>query len=1010
MLAKINVQDELPDLLRDFVSELLNIGFSGDVSYAYADRIVMSTDNSIYQVKPQLILFPAVISDVEMVMKLLGEERFREVKLAPRGGGTGTNGQSLTEFVVLDLSKHLNQILEINAEEKWARVQVGVVKDQLNEAIKPFGLFFAPELSTSNRATIGGMINTDASGQGSCLYGKTRDHVLALKTVFLGGEVIDSFEIDAKTQEHYRAQKNMEGLFHRVVEDEIRTHQEEIERIFPKLNRCMTGYDLAHVIDEQNHFHLNSILCGSEGTLGVMVEAKINLVSIPNCSGLFVVRYSNFDAALRDAPKLMAINAASIETVDSTVFQLAKTDNIWNDVKHLMQESVAGETQAINLVELIADDSDALLEKMVAVEDFLSSGGAGARLGFDQTTLANEVNNLWQLRKKAVGLLGGLAANARPVPFVEDTAVPPENLADYIQEFRALLDGYGLKYGMFGHVDAGVLHVRPALDMKDPDQEGMIRQISDAVVALTKKYKGLIWGEHGKGFRSEYTESYMGSLYPVLTRIKALFDPFNQLNPGKIASPDGSALYQIDRVSTRGQLDRQVNPIFQMAYKDAMNCNGNGACYNYDLNDSMCPSWKATRDRKYSPKGRASLLREWLRLASNNGVPAGSLTDAEQLQQMTKPLPVRMFNSVAEHFSSQKDFSTEVRESMDNCLGCKSCAGQCPVKVDIPTVRSSFFAAYYTRYARPIKHYLVASVETLIPKFSHAPFLYNVLTQNPFSKWGFRQLGLVHQPAMSGFKLSAFMKQEGIQWATVEQLSGLSLSDKERSIVLVLDAFTTYFDSAVLMDAVRLLKKLGYMVWIAPFSPNGKPLHVLGFLAKFKQVAERNALQLNALATIGVSLVGLDPSMSLTYRSEYQKSGLNVVAPNVMLLQERLVKDINKWPDKVPEQMLQLLPHCSERTNAAATLPMWQTIFARFGVKLTMPKTGCCGMAGTFGHELSNRQLSETIYQQSWAHALRETDVNTVMATGYSCRCQVDIMEQQSIRHPVSVLLSIVNR
>ena len=418
----------------------------------------------------------------------------------------------------------MNRILEVNAAERWVRVEAGVVKDQLNAELARHGLFFAPELSTSNRATIGGMISTDACGQGSCLYGKTRHHVLELTTVLLDGTVWRSAPLDENELAAIVERPDRVGAIHQLLSDIARDKAELIDRHFPKLNRSLTGYDLAHIRDERGRFNLNAILCGSEGTLGFLVEAKLNVLPIPTHSALVNVRYDSFDAALRDARALISFGAASIETVDSKVLGLAQSDPIWEDVRAFLPDDDGQPAAGINLVEFIGYSEGEVEAPLGHITEVLATAGtSNGRRGFTVARGHEDVGRIWAMRKKAVGLLGNMKGDRRPIAFVEDTAVPPENLADYIAEFRAALDRRGLAYGMFGHVDAGVLHVRPAIDMKDPDQERLIREVTEEVVAITRKHGGLLWGEHGKGVRSEFSPAFFGPLYPSLQAIKAVF-------------------------------------------------------------------------------------------------------------------------------------------------------------------------------------------------------------------------------------------------------------------------------------------------------------------------------------------------------------------------------------------------------------------------------------------------------------------------------------------------------
>lgn len=997
-----------------FLSALEADGFQGEINTDYGNRLALATDNSIYQLLPQAVLYPRHKEDLCVLTRLASRDEFRLIVLSPRGGGTGTNGQSLCDGIVVDLSRHMNRILEINPQQGWARVQAGVVKDQLNKALAAHGLFFAPELSTSNRATIGGMINTDASGQGSVRYGKTRDHVLELSTVLLDGSLWHSAPLNEETLVKHQRRDDLAGRIHREVDALQRKHQAQIEGCFPKLNRCLTGYDLAHIRDDFGRFNLNSLLCGSEGSLGFIVEAKLNVLPLPKHSALVNIKYTSFDDALRDAQALMSWQPCSIETVDSKVLQLAMTDIVWDSVSDYFPcQDGEPEIRGINLVEYTGNSLAELEQKVETLTLNLreEAGHEGKGFGYTLAYGEAEINKIWGMRKRAVGLLGNAKGERRPIPFVEDTAVPPEHLADFIREFRQLLDRHGLEYGMFGHVDAGVLHVRPAIDMKDPQQESIIRTITDQVVELTRKYQGLLWGEHGKGIRSEYAPVFFGTLYPVLQQIKALFDPYNQLNPGKIATPADSEaeLLKIDGVPTRGQYDRQVPIPVRSEYQSAMSCNGNGACYNFDPDDAMCPSWKATRQRLHSPKGRATLIREWLRLLASQDVDPLVESDNVRRSSFIAGLLPRLRNSLGKR-RNEVDFSHEVHNAMAGCLACKSCVSQCPIKVDIPDLRARFMELYYGRYLRPLSHYMVGSLEYMVPWLAKWPAPYNWLVGHSSLKGLWRRIGLVDSPRLSREQLDRALPAQGVDWATPERLATLSPAEREQTLVLVQDAFTSHFETRLVLDLLALLQRLGFKPLLAPFRPNGKPLHVHGFLKEFHKAAEKNGAMLKAFADTGVPLVGIDPSMTLSYRHEYVKILGEDKAPQVLLLQEWLAGRIAHLKGLnirlAPEELL-LLPHCTEKTAAAAAIRDWQAIFAAFGLTLIPQSMGCCGMAGTYGHEQANQDTSRQIYELSWSRLIREpTYKGRLVATGYSCRSQVKRYEEEAIPHPLQLLLA----
>jgi len=1013
MIPRIAQTSPVQTLYLNFINALREQGFSGDLNPDYANRTVLATDNSIYQVLPQGVLYPRDTTDLVKIARLSQMPKFQAIVLSPRGGGTGTNGQSLTDGLVVDTSKYMNQILEINAEERWVRVQCGVVKDQLNAAIKPHGLFFAPELSTSNRATIGGMINTDASGQGSCRYGKTRDHVLELKTVLLDGTEWTSAAIDETELENLWKRDDRVGEVHRIIDAIQREHHALIDAKFPKLNRCLTGYDLAHIRDQQGRFNLNNILCGSEGTLGFITEAKINLLPIPKYSALINVNYRDFNVALRDATQLMTAEPTSIETVDSKVLNLAMNDIVWHSVAEFFPAPESGEKiQGINLVEYTANSEDELNADVKKLTDLLDQAAQDAGTGRISYSIAwgnDAVNKIWGMRKKAVGLLGNVEGEIRPVPFVEDTAVPPENLADFIFEFRAVLDEYKLTYGMFGHVDAGVLHVRPALDMKDPAQEKMVRIITDRVVALTQKYNGLLWGEHGKGVRSEYAPAFFGELYPQIQRIKAAFDPRNQLNPGKIATPSiDISLLKIDEVPTRGQQDRKIPVQVWQGYSEGVHCNGNGLCYNWNPNDAMCPSWKGTRDRKHSPKGRASLMREWLKQMSERGVNAVEESKKLKSASFIFNLPARAINTLGKR-KGEYDFSHEVHESMAGCLACKSCVGQCPIKVDVPEFRAKFLELYYSRYLRPLKDYFIGGLEFMVPTLAKVPWAYNLMMKPQFMQtFMARFIGMVDSPLLTGINLHKAAEKLGVNYATLENIAQLTPAEKTKSVILVQDAFTSYFETPLVIDTLKLLQKLGFVPLLAPFKPNGKPLQVHGFLKAFAKAADTNATQLNGLASSGIPLMGIEPAMTLAYRAEYKKV-LGDNAPKVQLIQEWLAQQSEQLTSKLRDfkaAEFSLLAHCTEKTNAVTSVKDWQTVFAKLGHQLKVIETGCCGMAGTYGHESSNVETSKKIYSLSWSQIVNNpANSGKLTATGYSCRSQTKRIDNVKLPHPVQILL-----
>lgn len=1001
MIPRLAVQETLKPEYTLFLDALAKTPFSGEMRPDFASRLLMSTDNSIYQILPQAIVFPRTEEDLVHLFKLANQDRFKSIAFSPRGGGTGTNGQSLSDGIIIDCSKYMNQILELNLEQGWVRVQPGVILDQLNAYLKPDGVFFAPSLSPSDRATIGGMINTDACGKGSRIYGRTSNHILELHWVLSDGNVARSHSISPATLSEFKQQPGRLGKIYRQVDEIVTSKREAIAKTFPKMPRFMTGYNLAKVYQNDN-FNLNWILAGSEGTLAVITEAKLKLTPLPKYKQLLAIHYRCFDDALSAAETLLASEPAAIETIDEKILELAKQDEIYHQVKKFIADA-----KALNLVEFTG-------ESIEEIQHQVSQINLGKANGHYLATNGAEINNLWNLRKKGVGLLGNTTGERKPIAFIEDTAVPPECLASYIREFTALLTEYQLDYAIFGHVDVGCLHVRPALDMKAPNDEKLIRELSDKVVALVRKYGGVIWGEHGKGFRSEYTPVFFGELYEELRKIKAAFDPDNRLNPGKIVTPFGSDAEVVKIESPlRGHFDRQVGASVRSQYPEAFSCNGNGACFNFNPDSVMCPSYKGTSNRIHSPKGRATLLREWWRQIStvNQGDGEIDTTAYKWEAGLEKPanFPIKLWNTIQKYWGVY-DYSHEVYQGMHGCLSCKACATQCPVHVDIPHLKSKFLQLYYTRYLRHWRDYFVGNIEILASWQSDAPDLFNLLTQNPVSHWLIKQFfGLVNPPVLSSFTLKQGLAARQAPESDLKKLSNLSQGEKENSVILLQDAFTSFFESQLVLDTYDLLSLLGYTVYIPPFFASGKPLHVKGFLPQFRALVERNYQTITQLGNLSIPIIGIEPSIVLTYRDEYIKIlDAKPTFPRVQLLPEFLVTQLERLPKLgTNRQPYYLLGHCTEKTIALNSQKQWQQVFQAFGIPLTLVDTGCCGMAGIYGHEAEHYAASKAIYQMSWGQHIPSSpeERQRLLASGFSCRSQVKRFEGFSPQHPVQVLL-----
>ncbi len=999
-LPVLNDIPALTDDVQQFLAALHERGFRGDIATDFATRLVNATDNSVYQVLPQAVLAPRDADDVQRIFRLAAEPAFHGVRFAPRGGGTGTNGQSLTSGVVVDVSRYMNRILEINIQEGWARVQPGVILDQLQDAVNPLGFFFAPELSPSNRATLGGMANTDACGKGSRLYGRTGDHVLELSLVLNDGTTLITQRIDAATLAQKQAQGDREAAIYREAVEACR--DVPAHPGMERLGRFITAYNLWRAFDaEQTSFSLNALLCGAEGSLALVTALKLKLTPLPKQKALFAVRYKSFDAALEAAQTLLAHQPSAVETIDDKILMLARDDIIFPKVKPYLGEDSDFSGNAINLVEFVGEQVEEFAARVEALKAELAV--APGVIGFHYSTEKSAQAALWDLRKKGVGLLGNAKGKRRPIPFVEDTAVPPENLAAYIREFRALLDGHGLSYGMFGHVDVGCLHVRPALNLRDGVDEDLFRKISDGVYALVAKYGGVMWSEHGKGFRSAYGREFHGDLiWQRMRRVKTAFDPRNQLNPGKICPPLDCDEALVDPfTSTRGERDRQIPLQMEEQAPGAVYCNGNGQCFDYRMDSVMCPSYKASGDRVHSPKGRSGLMREWLRQAAQANVDLSVREDHEGLtEKLNRQL--RRFGQRADH-----DFSHQVKAAMDGCLSCKACSTQCPIKVDVPTQRALFLHHYHRRYPRRLRDMLTATLESWAPKAALLPGLANLLMNNPLSAvLAEKLLGARAFPHFSYRNLHTLLRRQPALRFDAKLLEQMDAGDRARTVVILPDVFTAFFDGGVLHDTVTLLQRLGRKVLVMPALPIGKPLHVSGRLPAFWRVARTTAATLAPLRDAGVSVVGLENTQVLALRQEYAGVPDLPPLPDVLMLQEYLAT-LDVVPKVKSAAPLMLFQHCTEKTQSPASTAQWQQVMQRFGIAVQLPATGCCGMAGNYGHEAEHAATSRTLWEQSWAAPLAaRTPGQQACASGFSCREQAQIQSGKRLAHPVELLLA----
>ena len=908
-----------------------------------ATRTIYSTDNSIYQVTPAKVGLP---SSVEQIATALRDNAVSATPkpIVARGGGTGTNGQSLTDGLSIDLKRNMNRLVSLDVEGQRAVVQPGIVTAQLNELIRPHGLFWPPHTSTLNRATVGGMISTDAAGKGSLVYGRAHRHVARLEMLLDDGtswvaEPVTVVEAQRRASEPGRGGEVWAGLLALDV-------GEDRQLGLPELARGFSGYGLDRLkVDDM--INPIALVCGAEGTLGIITEATISLSPLPDTTRLVVASYTSFDEALRDAVDLRDTGPAAIESFDETTLDRGRSSPAWP----ALDAAIGDHQGAVLLLEYTGEaalDLDAISAALSA------TGRSDAHAVIDDPTSQASV---WKVRADAVGLLakvavGGPERSARPTAFVEDCAVPVAAMPAFIAEFRQVLDDAGLLYGMFGHADVGCVHVRPALDLTDPDHRDLVTAVTAKVADLVAKYGGLVWGEHGRGFRGAHVDDVLPvETVQLMRRVKQVFDPHDLFNPGKLYRPLGSTepVLDVGDPPMRGGFDSEVAVEVRREFGHAFSCNGNGLCHHYSPDEVMCPSYTATGDPALSPRGRVDLLRDWLRDPGD------------------------------------KDFEDQIAANLGECLSCSACTGRCPVEVNIPELKSQFLERYYqSGRRRPLSHLVMSRFERLAMLAARAPKLAG-LGLKPAE----RLLGLVDLPAPA-----------------VAPAGSLPVFDGAGGydVVIMPDVFTAAIEPATLHAAVAVLQSLGYRTSVSRFVDSGKFDHVKGKRSDFARAATKQAELVQSIVAAGATPVVIEPAVALLHHHEYRLIDSGYPSSSVRSLAELLMDRADALPVRSSPTPVTLLGHCTERATEPSWAAAWGELLTAAGYVVDAPAIGCCGMAGVFGHEAENRDLSRSIWDQSWAPQVQHAK-GRVVATGYSCRSQAKRFGSADLAHPLHLLL-----
>ncbi|MFQ5882006.1 MAG: FAD-binding and (Fe-S)-binding domain-containing protein [Candidatus Methylomirabilales bacterium] len=936
----------------------------GEVHFDRYFTLLYSTDASIYAIEPVGVVLPKDREDIRTAVAVAAE---RAIPILPRGAGTSLAGQAVGEALILDMSKYLNRILEVNPEEGWARVEPGVVLDELNAALRPHTLLFGPDVATSSRATIGGMIGNNSAGARSILYGKTVDHLLELRVLLSSGEELALGPRSPKELERLCQESGTEARITKAIQGIVEANRVEILNRYPQILRRVSGYNLDELVKE-SPWNLARLMAGSEGTLGVVLEAKVRLVPRPKRTALAVLHFGDILAACEAAAELLPLGPAAIELLDRHILDLTK-----GTLEYARRMTfVDGDPAAVLLAELYGESEAEIRAKEA---DFKSLVDA-RRLGYGcrWATSLEEQQSVWQIRKAGLGLLLGMRGEKRPVAFVEDTAVAPEQLGRYLREFDQIVARHGTESAIYGHASVGCLHLRPILNLREGPEVEKMRAIAEEVSDLVLQYGGAMSGEHGDGLaRSQWIPKFFGPrLYEAFREVKWAFDPNNLMNPGKIV--DAPALTENLRYGP-GYRMLEVPTIQSFRREGGFAggvelCTGIGACRKR-LEGTMCPSYMATGDEEHTTRGRANALR----LVLSGQLPPEELTGK------------RLF------------------ETLDLCLQCKGCKGECPSNVDMAKLKAEVLAKYYERHGVPLQARFFAHLHTLVRWESLlAPFS-NWADALPGARWLLHHLLGIDRRR----PLPTFVRPTFHQWYWRRRGSP---PGNRGQILLLADTFMTYHYPEVGKAATELLERLGYQVLLAEITCCGRPMISKGLLRQAQGLARTNVRQLYPAIQKGIPLVGCEPSCLLTLRDEYRDlvdtSEADAVAEESYLLEEFLLKrhprgDLSRHFRETPKRLL-LHGHCHQKA-LVGTKPLLELLGMIPELEVQEVNAGCCGMAGSFGFEREHYELSMAIGRLRLFPAIEAAGAEVeVVAPGVSCRQQISHGTGRPVRHPAEIL------
>ena len=938
---------------------------SGEVRFDAFSRVLYSTDASIYQMEPVGVVVPDSVDDVLAVMEVAAGNG---VPVLPRAGGTSLAGQTVNHAIVMDFSKRLNRVLEVNPEERWARVQPGIVLDQLNKHLAPFNLHYAPDPTTTSRACVGGGIGNNTCGAHSVIYGKTLDHVKELSVVLSDGSPshfrpLDSRELDAKLEG-----TGLESDIYRGVRRLARDNADEIDARYPKIMRRVSGYNLDEFVSDLG-FNMARMVVGSEGTLCVVTEAKVNLEPRPTMTSLALLHFSGIVEAGEATPRVLEHGPSSVEVVDKMVLDRSRKSLGGS----LNLSLIEGDPGAVLMVEFYGESEAELKGKM----DALQQDMARRRMGYACVNVLDKAGQAaaWNLRKAGLGLLMSITGDAKPFPYVEDTAVDPERLGEFVGRFDEVVRNHNTTAAYYGHASVGCLHVRPLVSLKGPEGIARMEAIADEISDLVKEFGGSLSGEHGDGIvRGVWTEKMFGPrLYQAFRDVKRTFDPQGIMNPGKIIDcppmtenlrygPD----YEAASLPTR--LDYSLEGDYAAAVEM---CNGMGTCRK--LEGSMCPSYMATREEEHSTRGRANLLRA----ALSGRLPQDAIS------------------------------SRRLYEALDLCLECKACKAECESGVDMARLKAEFLDNYYRSNGRPLASRVFSNIDLVNRWGSRLA---------PFSNWAARSpLGKLAARALLGVdtrrSLPSFARQTLSRWSKSRGDATPGVGDRGE-VVLFNDTFMEYNYPEVGKAAVEVLEAAGFRVTLANAGCCGRPNISQGRMAEAQERARRVVDLLYPYAAKGVAIVGCEPSCVLTFRDEYPQflkdDKSRLVADHTYLVEEFLM-GLHQRGDldlKFGETARKVLfhGHCHQKALAGVASSV-SALGLPPGHEVEQTNAGCCGMAGSFGYQRDHYDVSMAIGGQTLFPAVNaKGDDWEVAVTGVSCRQQIEHGAGREARHVVEIL------